>query len=99
MQVGIWPADNLSLFPSGYGILVSDAKVIIGYTEKWVWQLSRPLIVLSRTEQDVQVSVPKLAVPSGNQIGTTRSLFNEVGYLRSEVHFYNETVLEFKGRN
>jgi hypothetical protein len=53
MQVGISPADNLSLFPSGYGILYSDDKVIIGYTENGKWQLSRPQIILSMTEHDV----------------------------------------------
>ena len=99
MQVGLWPADNLSLNPSGYGILDSAAKVIIGYTEGGKWQLSHPLIVFSKTEQDVQVSVPKLAILSDKQIGTTRSFYNEEGYLRSEVLFDDGTVFKFKGRN
>ena len=85
--------------PKGYGILVSDAKVIIGYTEDGEWKLSRPQIIISKTENEVQVSVPKLARLGGHQIGTTKSFYILNGPTRFEVHFDDGTVLELKVQN
>ena len=73
--------------------------MIIGYTEDGEWKLSRPQIIISKTENVVQVSVPKLARPGGNQIGTTKSFYSQDGLTRCEDHFDDGKVLELKAQN
>ena len=73
--------------------------MIIGYNENGKWQLTHPQIIISKTKNEVQVTVPTLQRLGGKQIGTTKSFYNEHGYTRSEVHLKDGTVLEFKVQN